>query len=179
MNGSRKKGFQQAGVSIDDGLNTLFATLSDALTTMLDRIEEGQTGAVQRDQVFETPKGPIRAHAGIRLRMGGMDAKSASEEPQPVNPDRGSSDPEKPKVKSIVYDVIDDEDEWVVTADLPGVSTDELQLGKNGTTLAISTTGTRSYAGQVDIGGQFSLSRVSSSMRNGILTLRVGKDRQT
>ncbi|MDX8348472.1 Hsp20/alpha crystallin family protein [Cognatiyoonia sp. IB215446] len=175
MNDPRKKGFERAGSSIDDGLNTLFETLNDALTAMLSRIEEGQTGAIHRDQVFETSKGPIRAHAGIKLRMGGMDTIDTPDQPHPINPDRGSSKQDGPKAKPIVYDVMDDNDEWVITADLPGVTTEELKLSKEDATLCIATTGVRSYSGRVDLNGPFSLSNVSSGIRNGILMLRVNK----
>jgi len=178
MNKSHKTGFKHAGESIDEGLSTLFATLGDALTTMLERLEDGQTGSVQRDHVLETSKGPIRAHAGIKLRMAGLETTNTTDQPQPFNPNRESFKQEKPNAKTIVCDLIDDNDEWVVTAELPGVATDELKISKDGSTLLIATTGARSYAGQIEFDGDFSLSDVSSSLRNGILTLRIGRGQQ-
>lgn len=175
MSTNRKKNFADAASGIDNGLNALFETLGDALTTMLNRVEDGHTGSVHRDQVFETNKGPIRAHAGIKLRMGGLDATEVSDQAKPVNPARPTASPEAPKAKPIIYDVMDDNDDWIITADLPGVANADLAFDQDRTTLLVMTTGTRLYEGRIDLDSPFSLTEISSQMRNGILTLRIKK----
>lgn len=175
MSSSRKKPFQGAAKDIDDGLTSLFGALGDAIGEMVARLEDGNTGAVTRDHVFDTSKGPIRAHAGIRLRMGGTDQDIANDTPTPVNAGRAKQASSAPVSKPMAYDLLEDEDEWVLTADVPGVAEGDLKIAQDATALVINTTGTRKYAARIDLETQFAMAGITTILRNGILTVRIQK----
>ncbi|MEM9784952.1 MAG: hypothetical protein AAF801_00520 [Pseudomonadota bacterium] len=179
MTNSGKKRMQDAARDIDDGLGTLFETLGAAINEMITRIEDGQSGTVSRDQVFDTAKGPIRAHAGIKLRMGGLDQGDTAMTPQPVNARRSQPAPQSPQVKPIAYDLLEDDDDWILTADIPGVSAEHLDISKDGTVLLLRTNGPRRYQAQIDLNTNFSLADDGPNLRNGILTLRIKKKATT
>lgn len=177
MSGKRK--FEDAAKEIDAGLGGLFGTLSDAISEVAKRLDEGGAGAVQRDFSFNTSKGPVRAQAGVRLRMGGVDVgdEGGPDIARPVNPDRPATAAETaaPAARDLAYDLLDDGDAWHLTADLPGVTRDEVALSVEGTTLKVTTSGARVYAGEVDLEAEFSLDGVAVTMRNGVLTLQIPK----
>ncbi len=175
MTHKKRSRVEDAAKEIDDGLGALFGTLSAAIGEMVNRIEDGNTGTVARDHVFETSKGPVRAHAGIRLRMGGLEQDVAAATPVPVNPDRPQTPRKNPPGKPIAYEVLEDDDHWMLTADLPGVSIGDLNIGQNGRTLEIQTSGARRYEGRIDLETDFSIEDIDQTLRNGILTLRIRK----
>lgn len=175
----KKKSFQDAAKEIDAGLGGLFGALSEAIGEMASRLEDGHSGAVERDLTFDTAKGPVRAQAGVRLRMGGLDVggSDAASRPRPVNPNRtGAKPPAEPaKARVLAYDLFEDDDAWVLTADLPGVARKDVHLSADGPVLTIRTSGARIYEGQADLDVGFDLDAVQSTLRNGILTLRIPK----
>lgn len=170
-----KKSFQTAAKQIDEGLGGLFGALNEALGEMVARLEDGTSGAVERDLTFDTEKGPVRAQAGVRLRMGGMDVNTATSAPKPVNPGRTKPKAPDPVPRTLSYDIFEDEDAWVLTADLPGVSRKDVQLTAEKTRLQIKTNGARQYAGSVDLETTFDVESITPTLRNGILTLRIPK----
>lgn len=170
----KKKAFEDAAKDIDAGLAGLFGALNDAIGDVMARLDDGTSGTVEHDHTFETPKGPVRAQAGIRLRMGGMEVNTAGAEPKPVNPKRPRAAPAPASSpRGLSYEIIADEDVWVLTADVPGVSRKDVQLSQDRTVLKISTTGQRRYATDADLEGEFAVEEVQTSLRNGILTLRI------
>lgn len=163
---------------ITDGLSGLFGALNDALGEMMTRLEDGTSGTIERDHTFETPNGPVRAHAGVRLRMGGLDTGTAATRatPQPINPGRSATSPPPPKgPRTVPCDVIEAEDHWTVTADLPGIAEDEVAVTLDGTTLAIIAKGRRHYQATCDLGAPGVLPENAVTLHNGILTLTVQK----
>ena len=181
MTDDPKKKLKDTAQEIDIGLNGLLGELGDAIGDMVSRLEEGNSGAVSRDHVFETEKGPIRAHAGVRLRMGGLDVGETSQaRPKPVNPNRSAptrSNPPKPKV--LHYDVFEERDAWIFAADLPGVARDELVLSHEGTQLDLKTTGARLFTATVDLDGAFDFDGIERRLHNGVLTLTIPKKAKT
>lgn len=180
MTSRKKKPFEDAAQEVTDGLGGLFGALNEALGEMMSRLDDGTSGTVERDHTFQTPKGPVRAQAGVRLRMGGMDVGNAAQttpEPKPVNRNRPKAPtaPPPPQVRTAHCDVFEDNTDWIVTADLPGVAKKEVQISANGTVLAIKTNGSRHYAAQVDLGAPFDDHAVQITLRNGILTLKIPK----
>lgn len=177
MSNDPKKRFKQATEEIDLNLGSLFGSLGDAIGEMVSRLEDGTSGAVARDHVFDTEKGPVRAQAGVRLRMGGLDTGQAKRAaPQPVNPNREKATaPAAPKTRGLSYEMLEDTDAWVLTADLPGVARKDLTLCRKDAQLVIETTGTRRYHAAVDMPGAFELEDIKTTLRNGILNLNIPK----
>lgn len=176
MTRNRKSGFGQAAQDIEDGLGGLFGALGEAIGDMVAKLEEGKTGTVERNHVFDSEKGPVRVHAGVRLRAGGIDAGAPVAAPKPVNPDRPRPDAKAAhEARPISYDMFEDDEVWVLTAELPGVSTSDLIIGGKDAVLEIRTTGKRVFEADVTLSDPFDLEGITRTLRNGILTLRIPK----
>lgn len=167
---------------IDAGLSGLFDVLGQAIGDIASKLEDGKTGAISRDHVFETAKGPMRAHAGIHLRMGGLDSEqSSTSKPQPVNHasrTKSAATPDAnvtPKPMPLSHDLFEDNGAWVLTADMPGVSRKDLTLSRNGADLVLETAGLRQYHAQIALSEDFVLDEISVTLRNGILALKIPK----
>lgn len=176
MTDRKKKHIGEGIEDINQGLNGLFGVLGDAIGEMVTRLEDGNAGAVTRDQVFETPKGPIRAQAGVRLRMGGLDTGDIKEPPKPYTAGRVNPEPEPTPINPLSYEILEDEDCWLLTTDIPGVTREEVAIRQDATVLIIETKGTRRYAARVDLETPFAQSDITKTLKNGILTLRISKE---
>ncbi|MEM8539119.1 MAG: Hsp20/alpha crystallin family protein [Pseudomonadota bacterium] len=178
----KKKDFEDAKAQIEANLGGLFGALGDAIGEMVTRLEDGKSGAVERNLSFDTDKGPVRAQAGVRLRMGGLDVGTTGTDsqpaPKPINPQRkrtASAPAAQPQERPLAYDLLSDEDGWTLTADVPGVDADDLKLDQVESTLRITTGGARAYRADVALDGPFDLADVTTTLRNGILTLHIPK----
>ena len=183
MTDDPKKKLKQAAQDIDVGLNSLFGALGDAIGDMVSRLEDGNSGAVTRDHVIETDKGPLRAHAGIRVQMGGLGAARSTGDTvqaKPVNPSRPKpARTPAATAKPLEYDVFEDQNAWIFTADLPGVAQGDLSLASYGTRLDVTTSGARLYEAQVELGKPFDLDGIETRLHNGVLTLNIPKPEAT
>ncbi len=179
MTKKKSDAFARAAEELDLNINGLIGNLGEAVTEIINRLDDGRSGEISREHVFDTEKGPIRAQAGIRVKMGGLgEAVRTTSKPRPVNPDRKhATKPTTPasKPRAPAYDLIEDSDRWILTADMPGVVQSELVLHKEDDTLHISTTGDRVYHVKVDIGSEFDVESASVRLRNGILDLQLPK----
>ncbi len=176
MSRYKKPSSENTSTRIEEGLNGLLGALGDAIGDVVSGLEEGNAGAVMRDQVFETSKGPVRAHAGVRLRMGGLNTEGVTADtPQPVNPDRAKPTKAEVDSRSLPYEIFEDDADWILTADMPGVKRTDLELSQNDSTLIIKTTGPRRYDVQVALDAPLNLTDIKIRLRNGILTLHVKK----
>lgn len=170
----KKRPFEDAANDIDAGLNGLLGALGEAIGEMVSKLDDGKAGSVNRNMTFDTDKGPIKAQAGVRLRMGGMDIGTASKDPQPVNPNRHQDAPQS-RSKDLSFDLFEDADDWILTADVPGVEENDINLAQDGDTLLITTKGARIYEGEAKLDTSFHVKTISTSLRNGILTLTIPK----
>lgn len=178
MNDKRRSAFGKQGDRIDAGLDGLFTALGQAIGEIAEKLEDGKSGTVARDHVFETPKGPLRAHAGIRLRMGGMDVDAAAPaSPQPVNRPsaRKTAPAAAPAPTPLSFDLFEQDAAWILTADMPGVARKELALSKVGEALVLKTSGKRQYTAEIPLSGNFEVDQITTTLRNGILALTIPK----
>lgn len=168
---------------IDVRLNGVLGELGRALGDALTKLDQGG-GEVTRSQSFQTSKGPVRAEAGIRVRMGGMDLGASdrtASDPQPVNTPEpnATADPvdAQPPSREIAATIVASETQWSLTAELPGAAESELKVTVSGDQLEISTTGVgRSYAGTFDVPSAVTQDTLSVSLRNGILDIVADLD---
>ena len=183
MTDDARKKMKQAAQEIDTGLNSLFGALGEAIGEMVSRLEDGKTGAVTRDHVIDTDKGPVRAQAGIRIQMGGLDGARTNTQvdaSRPINPTREPPPQQQPaQTRALEYDLFEESEAWVFTADLPGVSSDELVLTRDREHLTLSTTGRRKFQARVDLGQSFDVDGIDTRLRNGVLTLIIPKGSTT
>jgi HSP20 family molecular chaperone IbpA len=169
----KKKNFQKAASDIELGFGGLLGALNDAFGDIVSKLEDGASGAAERTMSFDTEKGPVRAQAGIRVRMGGMDVDAAA--PQPVNRNRVKPTPPATAPRPLEYDVFEQDGAWILTADVPGVTQDDLSLSSEGTTLSIKTVGTRIYEAAINLEAPFDADAIKTTLTNGILTLEIKK----
>ena len=84
---SRPRG-RAALKQIDLQLDGLLGKLGDTLGEMIERLEDGETGEFRRSHELQTPRGPVRAEAGLRVRMGLGDAAGTPDSPPFARPVR-------------------------------------------------------------------------------------------
>jgi len=173
----KKKDPKEVVSQIEHNLGGLLGALGDALGDMVNKLEDGAGGSVNRDMTIDTEKGPLRAHAGIRVRMGGLsgsDSENAtSAPPKPVNPDRAKPTARAPSERPLSYELLEDGTGWILTADMPGVTSDEIDLRAKDDVLHVTTTGKRRYAAAITLGPGLDTAKITRSLRNGILTLEI------
>ncbi len=89
MDDEKRKKLDATVTQLDLRLGGLLGKLGDTLAEMADRLEAGEDGEIRRTQEISTPRGPIRAETGIRIRFGGLDtdtARSSGSQPAGVRP---------------------------------------------------------------------------------------------
>lgn len=168
-----KKRFRKAAQDIDLNLGNLLGTLGQALNEAVNRLD--QTGAGQSDQSFESTRGPVRAHAGIRLRMGGLDTGAAGK-PQPVNPDRARPAPPQTSARDLAYDLFEDDAVWILTAEMPGATLQDLTLAIEEGVLLLRAGGVRPCQAQIPLPVPCTVPQIKAALLNGILTLQFPKE---
>ncbi|WP_158547430.1 Hsp20/alpha crystallin family protein [Rhodovulum sp. 12E13] len=93
MDEDNRKKLDETMSELDLRLGGLLGKLGDALNEAVSRLETGDDGEVRRTHEIQTPKGPLRAETGVRVRLGGLDAGAvrdrARDPARPVN-DPGS-----------------------------------------------------------------------------------------
>ena len=172
-----KKRLRKAMDGLDLNLNGLLGTLGEAFNEAVSRLEQGQTGSSESTRTFETPKGPLRATSGVRVRVGGLDAGKAAAKAQPINPRRPA--PAKATdtaTRDLVYGLLEDQDAWILTAEMPGVALDDVVLTQDGDLITLRTKGARAYRGQIELPVNCTLDRIRTTLTNGILTMQFPKD---
>lgn len=162
--------------ALDVNLDALLGSLGQALSSAINRLDQAQTSAAETSQTVETPFGPIKASAGLRVRTAGMSATKASPSaPKPVNPGRPTPARPSETARELVYDMFEDDDAWILTADMPGVATDDLSLDQDGATLVLTTTGARVYHSRIAMPCPCPLDQIDRTLSNGVLTLTFPK----
>ena len=167
-----KKRFRKTVEEIDLNLGNLFGTLGQALNEAVNRLD--QTGASQSEQSFESSKGPVRAQAGFRVRMGGLDT-GAKPKPQPVNPDRARPASPQPSVRELAYDLFEDDDAWILTAEMPGAALQDMTLAIEDGSLLFRADGERPYQAVIPLPVSCTVPQIKTALHNGILTLQFPK----
>lgn len=177
MSDKKKEGVKDAFEQIDLKLDGLLGNLGEALSGMMETLEKGQSGALNRDFTFETPKGPARVHTGVRMRVGGLNVGQGQEaDPQPVNPKRpkpAAKAPSEPVPKTFDYDLFEDGSGWRLIADLPGVARSELSWDVQDGGLLVRTNGTRRYLAEIEFEGVVVPDGIEATLENGVLDMHI------
>jgi len=138
---------------LDLRLDGLLGKLGQSLGEMIERLESGEAQELRRSHDVETPHGPVRAEAGLRVRLAGVGrpggkerAPSQRRQPRPKGqggaaearddrragaaapasaPAQAAPDPSPRKAETESYE---SDGRWHVCADLPGVSLPEIDV---------------------------------------------------
>lgn len=181
----RKRG-RSALDEIDVRLEGLLGKLGGTLGDLLDKLQTGDSGEVHRSYEFQSPRGPVRAETGVRIRMGLAEARSGSRAPgTPPGPRRGyaapgsrpssgtagpadGDAPRRPHMESHVAGA-----RWIVTAELPGVAEADLDVAVTGRTLVVRTTGRRRYLAESALPDAADPADMVTHLHNGILEISM------
>lgn len=170
MTDETEKKFNRERQEINSRLDGLLGELGKTIGDVLNRLEDA-SGEVHRSQSFDTGNGPLRAEAGIRIRLAGQDVSSRAStmpDPSPVN----RPEPAAPAVRTISATILQEAGFWSLTAEVPGMSQDDLSLSVENGQLHIRSSGSgRSYSGSFDIPAALSVEDLRTSLQNGILDL--------
>lgn len=175
MSGRRGKSGRDASQGIDLRLGDLFGELGSALSGLIERLDEGGSGEIRRDHRIETDRGPIRAQAGIRIRMGGLEARASEGDPaRPRETPPSSAPVTAPAPRPVEADVVTDGGLWRLTADLPGATMETLDVQVNDGQLLVSATARgRRYADRFDLPPGITRGDLRVSLENGILEIEA------
>lgn len=167
------------------GLDDLFQALGTALGDISNRLEAQETGEVHRSFEIDTGKGPIRAEAGVRVRFAGAEAVGPSApQAQPNDVDRTRPEmrrrrsapearrPERP----VAFEIVEDAENWRLTADMPGVGREDILLTSDEGTLVIETQCQRHYRGRASLPADITVDDLEVKLRNGILELTARRN---
>jgi HSP20 family molecular chaperone IbpA len=95
-----------------------------------------------------------------------------------LNEEPPGEPPDEPAGEAEFVDVLDEGDHFLILLELPGVSEEEIKLNVGGGTLAVAVdTARRRYHEQVPLPTGIDADGLSASYRNGILQVRLSKER--
>ncbi|MEM1264657.1 MAG: Hsp20/alpha crystallin family protein [Pseudomonadota bacterium] len=147
---------REALEEIDLRLGGLLGALSETLGQVVEAAEaRGQEGG----------RG-VKVDTGVRVRMGGLDV---DRDPEPT------PKPEPPAARKPDIEVYDEPTSWTVTAELPGISPDDLDVTRVDGALRIRTSGARRFEASVPVPDALSGAVLDIRLKNGILEIRAEK----
>ena len=168
MSGSKGRGAgKDLREEIDLRLDGLLGELGRTLGDMIERLDGG-AGEVRKSRSFDTGRGPVKAEAGIRIRVAGQEVS----EVRSRRPGTAADAPRPPAVRPIDASIQHGAALWTLTADLPGVSEADLSLTETDGHLHIAARARhRSYEGSFELPPGVTLAGIEILLRNGILDL--------
>lgn len=175
----KKKTAREAIETMDVRLDGLLGKLGSTLGDMLDRLEQGETGEIRKSHEVQTPRGPLRAETGIKVRLGGLSGEAPATASRPVNRPspsrRAATAPEgdaEPRTAEVTTHT--DGDRWILSAELPGVSLPEVQIETGTAEIYVETTGDRRFRLAAPLPETADPADMQAVMRNGILEISLG-----
>lgn len=158
---------------IDIGFSSLFKGLGD-LVGVLGKLAEAGEQQANRTGEFKVKGLGDKAHGvygvSVRVGIGGEplverfgNIRSTSEGPEVVD------------VREPLIDVFDEDKEIVIVAELPGVTSDAIEVEVRDDILALSASGPRRYAKEVLLPSPVDPKSMQRSFKNGLLELRLQK----
>jgi HSP20 family protein len=169
----KKEEESQAKVSFDLGFGGLFKGLGNFLDLLSEMVEKGEeiqsrTGEFKVEGLGKEGRGVYGF--SIRTGIGGM--------PQVERFGNIRATDEGPivaEVREPLVDVFDEDEEIVITAELPGVGEEEIHVQVQDDILSLETSGERKYAKEVLLPAPVDAATLQQSYKNGILEIRLRK----
>jgi len=177
MTDEPKKRFRSGIEGVNLNLDSLLGSLGQALNAAGVFLEQGQAAGSETMQRFKTPSGPVKAATRVRVRLGGVAAGKTPATAKPINPGREPTvAPRTPGTIDIAYEIFEDDESWILVADMPGVAIEQVSLSKDGTSVVLKTQGPRAFRAQFAPPCLCPIDRIKVEMTNGILTLTFPKE---
>lgn len=170
MSDDPRKKINDVRQAIDLQLDGLLGELGKTLGDVFSRLENA-TGEVRRSHSFDTSNGPVRAEAGIRIRVGDEEYSSGPTKSAPKK--KAEPNPAETSVpRDVSATILVEPGLWSLSAELPGMTEDNLTFSIDAGQLHIHAEGQgRAYSGKFDVPDVLTLDAITVHMRNGILDL--------
>ncbi len=166
---------------IDLRLDGLLGKLGGTLSELMEKLEAGEAGEIRRSHEVQTPRGPLKAETGIRVRLGGVDLGGGERRgtgrrvAEPVNAPQGqASEAAAPSPRTVVPATHVADGRWVLSAELPGVTLDEVRISLDGGSFFAETTGAKAFRLSAALPAEVDPGDMHAVMRNGILEVSLG-----
>lgn len=164
------------------GLDGVFRGLGSLIQLAVSIAESAPDGAAPDVEVSRTgsagsPKG-LHAVYGVSVRVGAHGVPVVARFGNVRQ--NASREPVVDEVREPMIDVLDEGDRYLVVAELPGISTDAARwsLLSNRKLIIQATSGDRKYYGETVLGAPVSQGTAVSCYENGVLQIRLWKQRQ-
>ncbi|WP_310619227.1 Hsp20/alpha crystallin family protein [Flexibacterium corallicola] len=174
QSGSADKGVRFGEGAVDMDFGGLFKGLGNMIDLVGKLAEAGEKqksgqGEFKVKGLGDQAKGVYGF--SIRSGLGGQSAKV-----EPFGNVYSSDDGvEVNDVREPLVDVFDEGDEFVITAELPGVKKADITTTFKGDQLTIKTSGGRQYVKEIELPSKVKSKTLKQSYNNGVLELRVNK----
>jgi HSP20 family molecular chaperone IbpA len=159
--------------ALADGVRTAFADAGKP-----DNGDNHAQGQNSEDQFsIQTPAGPIKGVASYGLRVGSIPPRGpAGTSGAGLQAEvRKRKAPDVEGAREPLVDMFDESHDVIVTAELPGVRSEDIRVTLTDGELLIETMGNRRYRSILTVPVSVSTSRPVHALRNGILEIRLAK----
>lgn len=167
---------------MEERLGEVFGTLGGALKGVLEAAKSAEQDGGGTERTFDFSSGPIRAQSSMRIRVGGVDLGESTRAPdrditKPVNPDTAKpsaaeSHASRPTAREPLFDTYLENGAWMLTAEIPGIPEDAVQITVKGRSLELMANGHQTYRTVVEIPEGLDPASLQHTVTNGILELR-------
>ena len=185
---------------LDLRLDGLLGKLGRSLGEMIERLDGGEAQEVRRSHEVETPRGPLRAEAGLRVRFTATGAApepaerarrrspKPSSAPPPVDPEppaprprhQAAASADGPEARTPEAESYVDKGHWHLCADLPGATLPEIDVqvlpaheAGGPRRLVLRSEGARRYAAERELPTAADPSNMDIALRNGVLVISM------
>ncbi len=151
----------------------MFRTIEEMMQKMMSEMNEGKLFDSETfEEMLRNPEGTSPFVFGFSMNVG-PDGKPIIQRFGNPPVDEGA---EPSSTLEPLVDVVEDEDEIIVVAEVPGVEKDEIKVRIKGTSLTIHANNTeRPYHKVVELPAKVQKQDAKSAIRNGVLEVRLKK----
>lgn len=153
---------REAIEEIEARLGELFGKLGESLGAL--------SSGARRDGEADAP---VRVHSDVRIRLGGLDADTVAPEDAPAPEAEAAAPAASPAPRAPACEVRDADGAWVLTAELPGASAEDITVSVDTGRLTLTAGGARSYRAELPFPDHADAGRIDWRLANGILELRA------
>lgn len=151
----------------------LFRQIEEMMNRMMSEMNEGTLFDSETfEEMLRDPQGTNPFVFGFSMKVG-PDGKPIIQ--RFGNPPMDEGTESSPSLEPLV-DVVEDDDEIIVVAEVPGVERDEIKVRIKGTTLTIHADNpNRPYHKVIELPSKVQKEEAKSAIRNGVLEVRLKK----
>jgi HSP20 family protein len=144
----------------------------------------GEGAASERSFTIDTPNGPVSGMSRMSFRVGSLSdrmPRGGAARPQAARTAERTrkAAPDLDGTRPPLVDCFDEGDAVVITAELPGVTEDQIRVTVEAASVLIETTGSRRYRTEETLPYPVRAESLSTVLRHGILEIRLARQDAT